>query len=73
MLGYRTRREFLKDLGLSAAALPFVCNLPSLGFANSAARKQRMIIIFSPNGVVPEAFWPDEEGELKAFKEDKPK
>jgi hypothetical protein len=66
MLGYRTRREFLKDLGLSAAALPFVCNLPSLGFANSVARKQRMIVIFSPNGVVPEAFWPDEEG--AAFK-----
>jgi hypothetical protein len=62
MLAYRTRREFLKDLGLSAAALPFVCNLPSLGFANSSARKQRMVVIFSPNGVVPEAFWPDEEG-----------
>jgi len=68
MLGYRTRREFLKDLGLSAAALPFVCNLPSLGFANSAARKQRMIVIFSPNGIVPEQFWPDEEGNTFSLK-----
>ncbi len=63
MVGDRTRREFLRDLGLSAAALPFVCNLPSLGFANSSGRKQRLVIIFSPNGVVPEAFWPEEEGE----------
>ena len=30
----RTRREFLRDLGIGAAALPFVLNLPSLGFAN---------------------------------------
>ncbi len=28
------RREFLRQAGLSAAALPFICNLPSLGFAN---------------------------------------
>jgi len=60
---FRTsRREFLRDLGLSAAALPFVLNLPSLGFANQTARKQRLIVIFSPNGVVPNTFWPDEEG-----------
>jgi hypothetical protein len=57
-----SRREFLRDLGLSAAVLPFVLNLPSLGFANQTARKQRLIIIFSPNGVVPPTFWPDEEG-----------
>lgn len=58
----RTRRQFLRDLGLSAAALPFVCNLPSLGFANSAARKQRIVLMFSPNGVIQPNFWPDEEG-----------
>ena len=33
-----TRRDFLRDLGLGAAALPFVLNLPSLGFANQGAR-----------------------------------
>jgi hypothetical protein len=58
-----TRREFLRDLGLSAAALPFVLNLPSLGFANQQQRKQRLVVMFSPNGVVPAAFWPAEEGE----------
>jgi len=57
-----TRREFLRDLGLSAAALPFVLNLPSLGFANQAQRKQRLIVMFSPNGIVPRTFWPDEAG-----------
>ncbi len=59
---HASRREFLRDLGISAAALPFVLNLPSLGFANQTARKQRLVIIFSPNGVIPDAFWPDEEG-----------
>ncbi|HZL89101.1 MAG TPA: twin-arginine translocation signal domain-containing protein, partial [Pirellulaceae bacterium] len=29
----RSRRQFLRDLGISAAALPFLLNLPSLGFA----------------------------------------
>jgi hypothetical protein len=64
-----SRREFLRDLGLSAAALPFVLNLPSLGFANQQARKQRLVIIFSPIGVVPKTFWPDEEGKDFVLKE----
>jgi hypothetical protein len=57
-----TRREFVRDLGLGAAALPFILNLPSLGFANQKRRKQRLVVLFSPNGVVPKAFWPAEEG-----------
>jgi hypothetical protein len=56
------RREFIRDLGLGTASLPFILNLPSLGFANQAKRKQRIVVIFSPNGVFPPAFWPDEEG-----------
>ena len=28
----RTRREFVRDLGIGAAAVPFVLNLPSLRF-----------------------------------------
>jgi hypothetical protein len=60
-----SRREFLRRLQLSAAAAPFLCNLPS--FASAAPgptkRKQRLIIVFSPNGVVPKNFWPDEVGE----------
>jgi hypothetical protein len=63
------RRAFIRDLGLGAAALPFIWNLPSLGFANQAGRKQRLVIIFSPNGVVPGAFWPDEEGSSFQLKE----
>jgi Protein of unknown function (DUF1552) len=65
----RSRREFLRDLGISTAALPFVLNLPSLGFANQSARKQRLVVMFSPNGVVPKTFWPDEEGAEFALKE----
>lgn len=57
-----TRRQFLRTLGISAAALPFIHNLPSLGFANQTKRKQRLVIMFSPNGVVPDTFWPDGEG-----------
>ena len=63
------RREFIRDLGIGAAALPFVLNLPSLGFANQQRRKQRLVVMFSPNGVVPSAFWPDEEGPSFKLKE----
>jgi hypothetical protein len=65
----RTRREFVRDLGLGAATLPFVLNLPSLGFANQQRRKQRLVVMFSPNGVVPSAFWPSEEGAKFVLKE----
>ncbi len=65
----RSRREFLRDLGIGTAALPFVLNLPSLGFANQGQRKRRLVIMFSPDGVVPNTFWPDAEGKLESFKE----
>lgn len=65
----RTRRQFVRDLGLSVAAIPFVQNLPSLAFANQTKRKQRIVFIFSPNGVIPWNFWPDKEGELTELKE----
>ncbi len=68
-MSHTSRREFLRDFGLSAAALPFILNLPSLGFANQTARKQRLVIIFSPNGVVQKNFWPDEEGAEFTLKE----
>ncbi len=70
-----SRRDFLRTLGIGAAALPFVANLPSLAAAEgvkSAAgpqRKQRLVIIFSPDGVVPSTFWPDETGANFTFKE----
>ncbi|HVE40317.1 MAG TPA: DUF1552 domain-containing protein [Planctomycetota bacterium] len=65
-----TRRDFLRTLGVGAAAAPFLLHLPSLGYAKtSAAAKQRLIVMFSPNGVIPKTFWPDEEGETFTLKE----
>lgn len=63
------RREFIRDLGIGAASLPFILNLPSLGFANQTQRKQRLVVLFSPNGIVPDTFWPDEEGDAFTLKE----
>ena len=65
----RTRRDFLRGLGLSAAAAPFLLNLPSLGAAATGVRKKRLVIMFSPNGVFPKNFWPDEEGSVFTLKE----
>ncbi len=63
MPAFRNRRQFLQQAGLSAAVLPFCGNLPSLGFANSRGRKQRLVIVFTPNGVVPKTFWPNGVGQ----------
>jgi hypothetical protein len=62
------RRHFLRNLGVSAAAMPFLAGLPSLIGAPIPQRRQRLIIMFSPNGTLPNEFWPDEEGEAFAFK-----
>ena len=64
-----TRREFLRDFGLGAAMLPFIGNLPSLAGATKGFRKQRLVIVFSPDGIVPSTFWPDAAGSGLAFKE----
>lgn len=53
------RRQFLRQLGVSAAALPFLSGLPSLTGAGLPSRRQRLIIMFSPNGTLPDEFWPD--------------
>lgn len=59
----QSRRAFIRDLGLSSAAVPLVLGLPSLGFAAAEEqRKQRLIVMFSPNGIVPNAYWPDATG-----------
>jgi hypothetical protein len=65
----RNRREFIRDLGIGATAFPFILNLPSLGFANQQGRKRRLVVMFSPNGVVPSTFWPDEAGSSFTLKE----
>lgn len=63
------RRQFLQRLGLSAASLPFLVGLPSLGLGAPARPRQRLVIMFSPNGTIPPAFWPDEEGKNFKLKE----
>jgi hypothetical protein len=70
MKHFLTRREILRKLGVGSAVLPLVWNLPSLcdGAPPPPARKRRLVILFSPNGVVPPAFWPDKAGELQSFK-----
>ncbi len=61
-----TRRDFLLKAGISAAAANLALALPSLagGLGESAGtrRKQRLVFIFSPNGVIPKHFWPDATG-----------
>ncbi len=66
MAHHPSRREFIRDVGLSAAMLPFASNLNLFG---PAKRKQRLIIIFTPDGTVPSTFWPDAEGANFEFKQ----
>ena len=59
------RRSALKQLGLSTLSLPILSQTSSL-FAESekkSAPKQRLIVMFSPNGTIPDQFWPDKTGE----------
>jgi hypothetical protein len=63
------RREFLRQAGLSAAVLPFIVGLPSLALAAPARPRQRLVVVFSPNGTIPNAFWPDAAGRDFALKE----
>ena len=56
------RRQFVKDLGISTAALPFLAGLPGLHGASSESRPLRLVIMFSPNGTIPKHFWPDQQG-----------
>ena len=63
------RRHFIKQLGLSTASLPFLLGLPSLGLASPARPRQRLVVMFSPNGTIPTAFWPDADGRDFKLKE----
>ena len=63
------RRQFIRDLGVSTATLPFITGLPSLGLANTAPRRQRLVVMFSPNGTIPKNFWPDATGSDFELKE----
>lgn len=61
------RRHFIRELGVGVATLPFLLGLPSLR-AETRKQAQRIVFIFSPNGVVPNHFWPDEEGSAFTLK-----
>ena len=60
MTHMQSRRKFLNQAGISAAAANLMMNLPSLAMAGGteAAEKKRLVIVFSPNGVIPKHFWP---------------
>lgn len=56
-----TRRDLLRRLGIAPATLPFLGNLPSLA-ASTPQPRQRLIIVFSPDGIVKQQFWPNHPG-----------
>jgi Protein of unknown function (DUF1552) len=61
------RRELMQRLGITATTAGIVSFLPSLASARSPLRnttkaKQRIIWVFSPNGIIQDAFWPKETG-----------
>jgi len=59
-----TRRDFLLHTGMSAAAANLVMGLPTIGLSreNTAVKKQRLVFVFSPNGIIPKHFWPEKVG-----------
>ena len=66
------RRQFIRNLGVSATSLPFLLGLPSLGLAKTAPTRKRLVVMFSPNGTIPKNFWPESTGsnfELKKIME----
>ena len=65
MLNLMNRRTALKQLGLSSLSLPILSQSPTL-FAEASSKvppKQRLVVMFSPNGTISEEFWPERIGE----------
>ena len=61
--GATSRRQLLKALGTSAALSPF---LPVLdGWAAPGESRQRMFLLYTPHGVIPDQYWPS--GTEQAF------
>jgi hypothetical protein len=65
-----TRRELLKRLGVGTAVSPFLGNLPSLAGAAATTAKQRLVIVFTPDGTVRDNFWPTSAGSFTRPGED---
>jgi hypothetical protein len=68
IMNITSRRQFLQHLGISAGALPFITGLPSIMGKEQGPRRQRLVIMFSPNGTLPQEFWPEEQGAEFGFK-----
>jgi hypothetical protein len=70
----KSRREFLLQAGIGLGAANLAMHLPSLGNAaeSDSGPMQRLVFVFSPNGVIPKHYWPDTLGsefELKRILE----
>jgi hypothetical protein len=50
-----SRRQLLKTLGMSAAAMPL---MPTLSSWAAATSPKRLLMLFSSSGTVPELWWP---------------
>ena len=66
------RRSLLKYFG-GVVGCSFLPNMPLIAGAEPItqapnSRKQRLVIVFSPNGTVPDEFWPDQTGADFQFK-----
>jgi hypothetical protein len=55
--GTTSRRQLLRALGVSAVAAPFVPCLDGWA-APGATPPRRLVLLFSPHGVIPETYWP---------------
>ena len=62
------RRAFLRDYGLPSTAAPFLFGLPSVTGALPEPKPRRLIIVFTANGIIPGAMWPDKEGPIEKLK-----
>lgn len=65
MSKYSNRREFIRGAGAFALAFPGLSNWSGLSWlpdAEPLASKKRLVIMFSPNGMVSEGYWPKTEG-----------
>ncbi len=65
MKNMNTRREFVRGAGAFALAFPGLSKWSGLSWLNPVSNpieKKRLVIMFSPNGMVKEGFWPATEG-----------
>ena len=59
------RREFVRGAGAFALAFPGLSSwagLPWLNLPIDLAQPKRLVIMFSPNGMVRKGFWPQTQG-----------